>query len=132
MVNNQFNLIGMAVTDYVLGGTQNFPVHMVKVEVDKTGNSKGKVFTLEVVVYSTNKAIDVTQPIMGKMVAITGYIDSYVSRSGIQILKMVGQSVLVFDRGEVVREPKAMATTEDIKKVEEDPNVERDNDDLPF
>ena len=64
----------------------------MRVEVDKTS---GSVFTLDVLIYNTNKYVDLKKEYIGKQVAVNGFVDSFVEKDGKTTLKLVAQNVMI-------------------------------------
>ena len=98
MVNNEFHVIGVATSNYQDISNGTYISHLLKVEVEKFGSKAGKSFELEIQIYGTNKSINTKQEVLGKQVAINGYLDSYLTKEGSRITKMVAQNVFVFGK----------------------------------
>lgn len=92
MINNEFNVIGIATSEYERDNWDNCTL---KVEVEKMGSKEGNVFEVEVKVYGNNRMVDTQRLIMGEQVAVNGYIDYFVSKKGVPILRLVAQRVYV-------------------------------------
>jgi len=92
MINNEFNIIGIATSEYERDHWNNCTL---KVEVEKMGSKEGNVFEVEMKVYSNNRYVDTSRHIAGEQVAVNGYIDMFVSRSGVPIPRLVAQRVYV-------------------------------------
>ena len=103
MINNEFHIIGVATSNYQDIGNQRFSSYLLRVEVEKF-NSKfgGKPFELEVQVYGTNKAVKTDEYVLGKLVAVNGYLDTYETEKGTLVVKCVAQNVYVLEQHERV------------------------------
>ena len=126
MINNEFHLIGTCISNYEILGSKSFKTYTFKIEVEKYN---GGVFELEALVYSTNKVIDVDEPIIGKQVAINGFIDSFKEKTGALKTKLVCQNMLFLTKKSNFNpEPKVVEpSAEEAESV-----VSADDDDLPF
>ncbi len=100
MVNNEFHIIGIATSNYEDISNGTFVSHLLKVEVEKFGSKTGKSFELEVQVYGTNRAVNTKIEVLGRMLAINGYLDSYRSKDGNAKLKIVAQNVMLIDKSQ--------------------------------
>jgi len=137
MINNEFNIIGIAVSEYESDSWGN---HVLRVEIEKMGSKEGNVFEAEVKVYGNNRMVDVKRAIKGEQIAVNGYIDFFTSKKGAQVLRLVAQRVYVL--GEQKKRRVDSATTESqgsaephLAEREEDyrvPDVDVVDDDLPF
>lgn len=92
MINNEFNIIGIAVSEYEKDNWNN---STLKVEVEKMGSKEGNVFVVEVKVYGNNRMVDTDRLIAGEQVAVNGYIDFFNSKKGVPIVRLVAQRVYV-------------------------------------
>ena len=128
MVNNEFHLIGIAVSNYVSVGNDKFKVHSFRIEVEKFGAKYGTAFEIEVVVYGTNRAIDTTREILGRQIAVNGYVDTFVTKEENHIfLKLVAQNILVIESKERKRFINPSATIDNLE-----PIGSVVDDDLPY
>lgn len=126
MINNEFHLIGTCVSNYEVLGTKKFKTYTFRVEVEKYN---GGVFEIEAVVYSSNHVINVDEPLIGKQIAINGFIDSFKDKTGAIRMKLVCQNILVLNKKQSFNsQPKV----EEPKEIEAEQNVVIDDDDLPF
>ena len=142
MVNNEFHIIGIATTNYQSIGNWKFKSYLLRVEVEKFGSNKGANFELEVQVYGTNKAVDVEEDMLGKQLAINGYIDTYATDKGTLVVKCVAQNVYVLEsqRRKVVeaevhtteRSELMESINESLEQIENPDSDYEDDDDLPF
>ena len=98
MINNEFHVIGIATSNYQDIGNSRFSSFLLRIEVEKF-NSKfgGKPFELEVQVYGTNKAVKTDVDVLGKLVAVNGYLDTYETEKGTLVIKCVAQNVYVLE-----------------------------------
>ena len=92
MINNEFNLIGIVVGNYVKDPYGNYTL---RVEVEKMGSREGNVFDAEVKVYGTNRIVDTSRLLLGEQVAVNGYVDFFRSKKGVPVLRLVAQRVYV-------------------------------------
>ena len=135
MVNNEFHLIGTAVTNFVnfsnLGG---FAKYRLSVEIEVLGSKIGKVNRVDVEVYETNRAIQINQKLIGKQVAVNGYIDTFTNtKTNIVYTRLVAQNLLVLDNQPVVVEAVVNPNAEPPLPTADDPvSEEVVDDDLPF
>lgn len=144
MVNNEFHIIGIATSNYKNIGNDRFTSYILRVEVEKMGSKFGKNFELEIQVYGTNKAIDTDIDVLGKQVAICGYLDSYTTKDGSIVNKVIAQNVYVLEKSSSVNKPVVSESSNvDIvdnrgndvfEQVEDISNntTEVEDDDLPF
>ena len=103
MVNNEFHIIGTALTNYQSISSEQFKSYLLRVEVEKMGSKYGNNFELVVQIYATNHAVDPTENVLGKMVAINGYLDTYSTEKGTLLIKAVAQNVFVLSKKEFER-----------------------------
>jgi len=102
MINNEFRIIGVALSDFIPMEYKNFVSYKVIVEVEKMGSKYGNHFELPVVFYKTNRAINPDIEIKGHQVTINGYMDTYVpSDCSPSLVKLVGQNLFVVDGGRI-------------------------------
>lgn len=140
MVNNEFHLIGVAITDYENIGNKKFISYVLKVQVEKFGAQAGKSFIVEVQIYGTNRAVDVKKDVLGQLVAVNGYIDYYETKDGRIITKLVAQNVYVLDdsiRSDIISEAQVeeLDVSSNAQETLPEPNDIDDispTDDLPF
>lgn len=142
MVNNDFHVFGIAVSNYQELHSGNYVSYTITVEVEKMNSKNGKNFELEFVVYGTNKAVDTQFDVMGHQVAVNGYLDSFTTKEGIRITKLVAQNVFILDKGKPVQisknavsnDPKEEVICYDAPTSEQDEqeNIQMPDDDLPF
>ena len=126
MVNNEFHIIGIATSNYQDISNGTFVSHLFKIEVEKFGSKAGKTFELEAQVYGTNKAVDTKKEILGRTIALNGYLDSYTTKEGSTIVKMVAQNVMVLDKP-VAETKRVKATAVEPEVV---PSVDDEDDDI--
>ncbi len=133
MINNEFNIIGIAVSEYERDNWDNCTL---KVEVEKMGSKEGNVFEVEVKVYGNNRMVDTGRLIAGEQVAVNGYIDFFTSKKGAQILRLVAQRVYVLGEqkrrqlGQSARTPAEYDAPEPAEVAQSAAPAE--DDDLPF
>jgi len=138
MVNNEFHVIGVATSNYqdISNPTSNFKKHRFSIEIEKRGSKQGNTMLLNIEVYDTNRAINTNEDIMGRKIAVSGYIDSYMTKNGDEpVMKVVAQSVLLLD-DKVQKQFDTAPTGEKQPKEEIEQVVESiadiPDDDLPF
>lgn len=136
MINNEFNLIGIAIGNYI---TDAYGNSTLKIEVEKMGSREGNVFECEVKIYGNNRMVDTSRPIIGEQVAVNGYVDFFTTKMGNRVLRLIAQRVYVL--GEQRRKlEKARA---DMRNMPDPSSVERQEEasaplsdlgdaDLPF
>ena len=131
MVNNEFHLIGTAISNFNDIGNGKFKSYLLRLEIEKFGSKSGNTFTIEVQIYGTNKAIDTRTEILGKQVAVNGYIDAFITKEGSLITKLVAQNIYVV--GKVVN-ARDMSVVAGDDHGEAQPQTEESysDDDLPF
>lgn len=131
MVNNEFHLIGTAISNFAVASQSgNFVKYRFSLEIEILGSNVGKVNRVDIEVYSTNRAIKIDQQILGKQVAVNGYIDSFVNRNGATFVKLIAQNLMVFDTPVVVE---AVSNPNTEPPLPTEPEEEPLNDDdLPF
>lgn len=117
MINNDFRLIGTVLTDFESIGDEKFAKAKFLLEVDK---KKGGYTTFPVIVYGTNREIDVSKSLKGKRVVLVGYLDCFK-----EYLSLVAQDLVVVG-GELHNVNK---NSEEILKTN---NYEENDNDLPF
>lgn len=136
MINNEFNIIGIAVSEYERDNWDNC---VLRVEIEKMGSKEGNVFEAEVKIYGNNRMVDTSRPIKGEQVAVNGYIDYFTSRKGQNILRLVAQRVYVLGE-QKARLLSASDTPVDYdppepSRIQPSPSVgefPQSDDDLPF
>jgi len=121
MVNNEFHLIGTAVSDFKEISRKRFAMYGLDVEVEKYN---GQTFQVEVLVYNTNTKVDVKAQIYGQQVAINGYIDTAILPDNSQKVKLIVQNILILNKKKVFNNTQAQAKGQES-------SIETD-DDLPF
>jgi len=146
MVNNFVNVIGIAVTDFVDISNKRWQSHTFDIEVEKNGSKSGAVFTLPIQVYGSNTHIDTSKSILGRQVVVQGYLDSFQTKEGGHVVKLIAQSMYVLGKGEAderleeLEQVNSDNVPEDTEIEEEDEDMLGDNldsidlpdDDLPF
>ena len=139
MINNEFHLIGIATSNYTDIGNGRYTSYLLRVEIEKFGAKAGKSFEIEVQIYGTNKKVDTSVEVLGCQVAINGYLDSFETKEGSLINKLVAQNVYVLDNArERLTEAVVNKKTNDVspvaEKVDVEPldDIENYDDDLPF
>lgn len=136
MINNEFHLIGVATSNYLdTSNGGNFHKYLFSVEVEVLGSKVGKTNRVDIEVYGTNRAVEISKNIMGKQVAVNGYIDSYYSeKTDKTFIKLVAQNVMVLDRSITTNVVASTNTNvEPPLPKEADPVVDAVvDDDLPF
>ena len=146
MVNNFVNVIGIAVTDFVDISNKRWQSHTFDIEVEKNGSKSGAVFTLPIQVYGSNTHIDTSKSILGRQVVVQGYLDSFQTKEGGHVVKLIAQSMYVLGKGEAderleeLEQVNSDDVPEETEIEEEDEDMLGDNldsidlpdDDLPF
>lgn len=146
MVNNFVNVIGIAVTDFVDISNKRWQSHTFDIEVEKNGSKSGAVFTLPIQVYGSNTHIDTSKSILGRQVVVQGYLDSFQTKEGGHVVKLIAQSMYVLGKGEAderleeLEQVNSDDVPEDTEIEDEDEDTLGDNldsidlpdDDLPF
>ena len=144
MVNNFVNVIGIAVTDFVDISNKRWQSHTFDIEVEKNGSKSGAVFTLPIQVYGSNTHIDTSKSILGRQVVVQGYLDSFQTKEGGHVVKLIAQSMYVLGKGEADERLQELeqVNSDDVPEDTEieDEDIEGDNldsidlpdDDLPF
>ena len=122
MLNNEFRLVGICVSEFIECGTEAYPKKKLIIEVEKK-NKKAAV-QMPVIIYNKNALIDTTKSLNGKTVVVDGYIDFYKEYTSLicQDIYVVSATAPIFDLP--IEEPKA---PEDDDKV-----VGLTDDELPF
>lgn len=120
MVNNEFHVIGICVSDFEVLSQRKYTYYSLKLEVEKY---KGTTFDLEVVVYSSNKFVDATKPMLGKQVAVNGYVDSLKLDDGSLRTKLVVQNIMELSKSNKMSDTASTESKTTTDVVE---------DDLPF
>ena len=101
MINNEFHIIGTAITNFVeTTQRNNHKTYNFRVEVEKMGSKRGETILLSFNVYSGNKNIDFDEDIEGCQVVVNGYLDSFVTEKGNILVNTVVQSVYVVSKKE--------------------------------
>lgn len=98
MINNEFHLIGTAISNYNDISNGKYVSHLLRLEIEKFGSKAGNSFEIEVQIYGTNKAVDTSIDILGEQVAVNGYVDSFATKEGTIITKLVAQNVYVLSK----------------------------------
>ena len=101
MINNDFHIIGTAITNYVqYTKKNNHTSYYIRVEVEKMGSRKGEVVTMQFQVYSGNKNINFDEEIEGSQVVISGYLDSFLTEKGNYFVNPVVTDIYVVNKSE--------------------------------
>ena len=92
MINNQFNIIGTCISEPIAVNSPNIEVkqHMFIVEVDKYN---GNPYTMNVYYYDNSKSVNIKGSIKGRVVAISGILEGYNSKSGVNYVRCVAQGI---------------------------------------
>lgn len=95
MVNNEFHLVGVALSNFEDISNNQYKSYLLTLEVEKTNSS-----TIEIVVqiYGTNRKINTNEVVLGKTVVINGYIDSFLSKENKILMKLIAQNIYIIDR----------------------------------
>lgn len=129
MINNEFHLIGVAISNFEFIGNDSFKVHSFRIEIEKFGAKAGSTFEIEVIVYGTNRAIDVNQDILGRQVVVNGYLDTYITKEEKRLIpKIIAQNLLVIE----IKERKRYAQATPIVEDEGNIVVVDEDGDLPY
>lgn len=102
MINNEFNVIGVAVSNFEDITNDKYKSHLLRIEVEKLGSTRGRSFELVVQVYGSNNAIDTKFNIIGHLIACNGYLDCYSTDKGSIVLKAVANKIYVLDDGKTI------------------------------
>ena len=140
MVNNFVNIIGIAVTDFQDIGNKRWSSFTFDLEVEKTGKNAGSVFTLPIQVYGSNTHIDTSKPILGKQIVVQGYLDSFTTKEGNHVVKMIAQSMYILSSTEAeerLEETEQVNSDDipedtDLEDEDESNDIDVTDDDLPF
>lgn len=101
MVNNEFHVIGTAVSNYEsVTDIKGFSSYLLRIEIERLGSKKGSSFEMVVQIYSSNKVVDIQENVIGKIVAVNGYLDGYTTQNGSLLTKAVVQNVIVLNKKE--------------------------------
>lgn len=109
MINNEFHCIGIATSNYTDIGNNRYKSYLLRVEIEKFGSKNGKNFEIEVQIYGTNEKVDTRVEVLGQQIAVNGYIDTYQTKEGTIIVKLVAQNVYVLGNKVKRQEIKAVA-----------------------
>ena len=102
MVNNEFHLIGIATSNFEKinkDSRSKFIAWQFKIEIEKQKSKSGSNFEVTIIVYDTNRAINVDDQLIGKTIAVNGYIDSFATEKGMLVTKLVAQNLFVIYKG---------------------------------
>jgi len=142
MVNNEFHIIGIATSNYedVSTKTSNFKKWRFSVEIEKRGSKDGNTMFLNIDVYGTNRAINTNEEIIGRKIAVSGYLDSWLAKGADEpTMKVVAQSVMLLEEKKQdnmvtapVEEEQPKTEIEDIVDEEVNDSLAVPDDDLPF
>ncbi len=75
MLNNEFTLIGVVISDFEQKGTEKYPKYEFKLEVEK--KFKGATAVYSITVLGNNKSVDTSKSLVGRKIIARGYVDSY-------------------------------------------------------
>ena len=125
MINNEFHLIGTAVSDFIEISNKRFTMYGLMVEVEKFG---GNHFETEVIVYNNNNRVDVKQRIYGQQIAVNGYIDTTTLPDNSIKTKLIVQNILILNKKKVFNNTQTQEHAQP-QTLKEDTEVD---DDLPF
>ena len=135
MINNEFHLIGYAISNFIKGGSQTFTYYTLKIEIDCYGKRSGQTKIAYVHVLPTNKVIDIYQQVRGKQVIVEGYIDFY-TKDNITNVRCVANNISVLgndNRGDFVANQNEQVPEQSQPAMEQPPVQETPaQDDLPF
>lgn len=118
MINNEFHCIGIATSNYTDIGNNRYKSYLLRVEIEKFGSKNGKNFEIEVQIYGTNEKVDTRVEVLGQQIAVNGYIDTYQTKEGTIIVKLVAQNVYVLGNNVKRQEIKAFATDTNTKELD--------------
>ncbi len=125
MINNEFHLIGTAVSDFKEISNKRFAMYGLMIEVEKFG---GNHFETEVIVYNNNNRVDVKQRIYGQQIAVNGYIDTMTLPDNSIKTKLIVQNILILNKKKVFNNAQTQEHAQP-QTQKEDTEVD---DDLPF
>ncbi len=98
MVNNEFHIIGTALTNFESISNDNYSSYLLRVEVEKMGSKIGNNFELVVQIYAANRAVDTNANVLGNLVAVNGYLDTFTTEKGSLLIKAIAQNVIVLNK----------------------------------
>ena len=99
MVNNDFHIIGTALTDLeLISDKTKYKLYILKVEVEKIANSEP--FVLPITFISSNRMVDFNGEYQGKMVAVNGYLDVDITKKN-PLPRFIGQRIFILEKGVV-------------------------------
>lgn len=131
MINNEFIVIGICTSNYQYIGNGKWKSYMLRIEVEKFSSKQGNSFEIEVQIYANNTAVDTSMEMIGRQVAVNGYLDSYETNEGKIFNKLVAQRV--YPLGE--QKAKISHDVESISNIEKETfptDEDFDDDDRPF
>lgn len=126
MLNNTFTLIGTAISKYEKVENSKYEKWTLSVEVER--KNKVKVDVYKVVVLNWNKTIDVKNDLVGEVVIVNGYLDTFNDNVSLiaQDIYIVGSDLNYKSKVENKIAPN------EIDLEEEDEEDEIPDDELPF
>lgn len=131
MINNEFIVIGICTSNYQFIGNGRYKSYILRIEIEKFASKQGNTFELEVQIYSNNNAVDTSMEMIGRQVAVNGYLDSYETNEGKIINKLVAQRV--YPLGEQkAKFSEEVESNSDVEKGEFPLAEDFDDDDTPF
>ena len=131
MVNNEFNLIGICTSNYQYIGNGKWKSYLLRIEIEKFSSKQGNSFEIEVQIYANNKVVDTSMEMLGRQVAINGYVDSYETNEGKIVVKLIAQRVYPLgDQKATFSEE--VETNPDVETSEFPRAEDFDDDDMPF
>ena len=109
MINNNFLVIGYCLTDFEPYGNAS---KILRLEVEKVGAKSGNTFELLVQVFNNNRAINTSASVIGRLVAVNGYLDTIPGENGRIFLKAIAQNLIIVDKDKKKEPNKALAGSE--------------------
>ena len=132
MVNNNFMLIGTAVSEFRNIGNGKYVSYVFDLEIEKLGSKLGKNFIVELQVYATNNAVDTKESILGKTLVVNGYLDSFSTDAGAIINKLIVQRIYCFDNKKTAQKHEGEISANFESTQSTAPQQITNEDDLPF
>ncbi len=124
MINNEFHIIGVAVSNFELQ-QGSFPKYQLTVEVERSGKIAGAVNTFVIEFYQKNNAINFNNKMIGKTVVVGGYLDSFTyNQNQKPTVRLIGLNMLAIDN--------EIETAKVYTPPKEPNNLVAEEEDLPF
>lgn len=136
MLNNEFTLIGVVISDFEQKGTEKYPKYEFKLEVEK--KFKGATAVYSITVLGNNKSVDTSKSLVGRKIIARGYVDSYKDFINLvlQDFEDCGSGGSCSDIEAALQETPVVSEKEYSEFAEANGNLDEDidlpDDDLPF